>query len=412
MNIRGYYHGLANEQRLVEPVLSWLRSSKALCASPQALSKARKKITPEAYQILSRQLVQGFYADDDLLLWHGKWRLLGLDGSTLQLPPSREIIASFGVVAPSTFPLGRLSVLYDVRNRFVLDVILTEYQDDERAQAMDHLHFFDADTDGHRWNDLVLADRNYPCFYLLLALGMRKKDFVFRYSAKGASCIEEVASALAGEKNDTVLEIDLTKPGRSINERLGPLLAERKEQGESTILTLRMVVIPNDDGTTMVLLTSVLDPTITYEDFHALYHERWGLETQFDVAKNVLQLEDFSATSFQGVMQDLYAAMLLANFLALALYDVREELKEYNHAKERKYLYAINTTQAMSSLRLRLIALVICEDTKELENIMHDVRKALLKHKVPIRKNRTSTPSKRKRKHPHLKHPSNAKTIV
>jgi hypothetical protein len=66
----------------------------------------------------------------------------------------------------------------------------------------------------------------------------------------------------------------------------------------------------------------------------------------------------------------------------------------------------------MSSLRLRLIALVIGEDTKELENIMHDLRKALLKHKVPIRKNRTSTPSKRKRKHPHLKHPSNAKTIV
>jgi hypothetical protein len=108
MNIRGYYHGLANEQRLVEPVLSSLRSSKALCASPQDLSKARKKITPEAYQILSRQLVQGFYADDDLLLWRGKWRLLDLDGSTLPLPPSREIIASFGVVAPSTFPLGRL----------------------------------------------------------------------------------------------------------------------------------------------------------------------------------------------------------------------------------------------------------------------------------------------------------------
>jgi hypothetical protein len=35
-----------------------------------------------------------------------------------------------------------------------------------------------------------------------------------------------------------------------------------------------------------------------------------------------------------------------------------------------------------------------------------------LKHKVPIRNNRTSTTSKRKRKHPHLKHPSNAKSIV
>jgi hypothetical protein len=252
VNIRGYYHGLANEQLLVEPLLPSLMSSRALCASPQALSKARKKITPEAYQILSRQLLQGFYADDDLLLWRVRWSVLGLDGSTLQLPPRPEIIANFGVVALATFPLGRLSVLYDVRNRFVLDVILAQYQDDELELAMEHLQFFDGDTDVHSWKDLVIADRNYPCFYLILALEMRKKDFVFRYGAKGASCMTDVASALAEGKNDTILKIDLTKPGRSINERLRPLLEEPKEQGESTTLTLRLVVIPNDDGTTMV----------------------------------------------------------------------------------------------------------------------------------------------------------------
>jgi hypothetical protein len=413
MNIRGYYHGLANEQRLVEPLLSPRMSVKSLCASPQALSKARKKITPEAYQILSRHLVKGFYADDDLLLWRGKWRVLGLDGSTVQLPPSKEIIAGFGVVAPSTFPLGRLSVLYDVRNRFVLDVILDTYHQDERAMAMQHCEFLHSDKQEHSWSDLVLADRNYPCFYLMLSLLEMQKDFLFRYAAKGASCIKEVASALAEGHTDTVITIDLTKPGRAVNERLAPLLQERKERGESShTLTLRMVAITGENNQPMVILTSLLDPGIIPDELLALYHERWQMETQYDVVKNVLHLEDFSSTSFQGVMQDLYAAMLLANFLALALYDVREELEEYNAAKERKHSYAINITQAVSSLRLRLIAVVICEDTREIQNIMDTLRKALLKHKVPIRNNRTSTTSQRKRKHPHLKHPNNTKSII
>lgn len=413
MNIRGYYHGLANEQRLLEPLLSPMLSAKSLCASPQALSKARKKITPEAYQILSRQLVKGFYADDDLLLWRGKWRVLGIDGSTVQLPPSKELIAGFGVIAPSTFPLGRLSVLYDVRNRFVLDVILDDYHQDERAMAMQHCEFLQADTHEHSWRDVVLADRNYPCFYLMLSLMMMQKDFLLRYSAKGACCIGEVAAALAEGHTDTVLTIDLTKPGRFVNERLAPLLKEREERGEAAhTLTLRMVVITSQNHEPIILLTSLLDSSMTKDELLELYHERWGLETHYDVVKNVLHLEDFSSTSFQGVMQDLYAAMLLANFLALALYDVREELKEYNAAKERKYSYAINITQAMSSLRLRLIALVICEDHKEMLILMDDLRKALLRHKVPIREHRISATSKRKKKHPHLKHPSNAKTIV
>jgi hypothetical protein len=61
------------------------------------LSKARKKITPEAYQLLSCHLVQDFYADDDVLLWRGQWRVLATDGSTVQLPSSSECIAAFGV---------------------------------------------------------------------------------------------------------------------------------------------------------------------------------------------------------------------------------------------------------------------------------------------------------------------------
>jgi hypothetical protein len=412
MNTRGYYHGLANEQRLVEPIFQGVNGSSALCASPQALSAARKKITPEAYQILSRQLVAGFYADDDLLLWRGQWRLLAIDGSTLQIPSSKEAIAAFGVCPPATFPLARISVLYDVHNRFVLDTVVGSYQRDEREMAMEHVEFCSADTTEHSWSDIVLADMNYPCFYLMLALGMAKKEFVFRYAAKGAACIAEVSEALAQGGTDTVITIDLCKPGRVVNPRLAPLLGQRKAQRQPTTLRLRLVAVTLNNGTREILLTSLLHNDLGAEDFKELYNERWAVEGYYDVVKNVLRLESFHTKSLHCIMQDIYAAMLLANFLALALYDVREDMQDFNAGAERRRLYAINTTQALSTLRQRLIALVICQDTDELQRILDELRIALMRHKVPIRKERPQTNSQRKKKHNHMKHSHNTKKII
>jgi hypothetical protein len=102
---RGLCHGIVNEHRQIAGMLDAVRSSGTEKgsfseATPQAISKARQKITPEAYQLLSRHLVKEFYADDDIQLWRKQWRVLAVDGTTLQLPNSNECIAAFGVIAP------------------------------------------------------------------------------------------------------------------------------------------------------------------------------------------------------------------------------------------------------------------------------------------------------------------------
>jgi hypothetical protein len=414
---RGLSHGVVNEHRQITTLLEAVRGSASEQdsfseATPQAISKARKKITPEAYQLLSRHLVQDFYADDDIQLWREKWRLLAVDGTTLQLPSSNECIAAFGVIAPSSFPLGRLSVVYDVRNRFVLDTILSSYEDDERSLAMRHLEVFDLDRENRPWCNLLLADMNYPCFYLMQALILRGDDLLFRYSATGACCIAEVSDALAQAQTDTVLEIDLCKAGRAINHRLKPILEQMQREGRSSILRLRLVVLTLANGTREVLLTSLLEPSITIEDFRELYNERWGVETYYDVLKNVLVIERFSSPSFQGIMQDIYAAELLANFLALALYDAQEELTAYNQAAERKYQYIINTTQSVSILRQRIVQMLVFQRDEEIPRILSELRRALLRNIVPRRPNRPQTNPQRKKKHKHKKHSLNEKRVV
>lgn len=413
---RGLSHGIVNEHRQIAEMLDAVRSSgekgRFSEATPQALSKARKKITPEAYQLLSRHLVKDFYADDDLQLWREKWRVLAVDGTTLQLPSSTECIAAFGVIWPNSFPLGRLSVLYDVRNRFVLDTILTSYEDDERSLAMRHLEVLDLDRENRSWQNLLLADMNYPCFYLMQAILLRGDDFLVRYAAKGASCIAEVTDALEKGLSDTILEIDLCKPGRSVNPRLKPLLEQMQRENRPPTLRVRMVVLTLPNGTKEVLLTSLLDPSLTSEDFRELYNERWGVETYFDVLKNVLVIEHVSSPCFQGIMQDIYAAELLANLLALALYDAREELDAYNQADERKYDYIINTTQAVGVLRQRIIQILVFQRDEDVPRILAELRRALLRNKVPRRPKRPPANTQRKKKHQHKKHSLNQKRTL
>jgi hypothetical protein len=58
----------------------------------------------------------------------------------------------------------------------------------------------------------------------------------------------------------------------------------------------------------------------------------------YDVLKNILVVERFSSPSFQGIMQDIYAGELLANLLALALYDAREELGSLQSGDPRAHI--------------------------------------------------------------------------
>lgn len=416
LQMRGLTNGVVNEHRQIASILERIGSSGVESGTfsnvtPQAISQNRKKITPEAYQVLSRHLVKSFYGDDDIVLWRKQWRLLAVDGTTIQLPNSPECIIAFGITAPSTYPLGRLSVLYDIGNRCVLDTIVSTIEDDERSMAMRHLEILELDRADRSWRNLVLADMNYPCFYLMQDILLGGGDFLFRYAAKGACCIAEVTDALEQGCTDTVLEIDLRKPGRFINPRLKPILDRMQQQGQSTTLCVRMVALTLPNGTREVLLTSLLDPSITSDDFRELYNERWGIETYYDVLKNVLVVEKFSSPSLQGIMQDIYAAELLANFLALALFDAREELQAYNQAAERKYQYIINTTQALSLLRQRIVEMVVFQRTDEAERIVRALRQGLLRNLVPKRPNRPTTTTLRKKKHRLKKHSHNHKRV-
>ena len=88
-------------------------------------------------------------------------------------------------------------------------------------------------------------------------------------------------------------------------------------------LRLLRCVLPN--GTWLVLVTNVLDATLTPPDFAALYRERWRIEEAFKLIKARLQVENWSGLLAHTVEQDFYASLVRANCAGVLALAVRPE---------------------------------------------------------------------------------------
>lgn len=111
-------------------------------------------------------------------------------------------------------------------------------------------------------------------------------------------------------------------------------------------------------GTTEVLATS-LHYTQAYpaELFKALYHLRWGIETDFRRLKQTHVLENFSGRTPLAVRQDFHAQTLLKNLACLL---ARMAQPRVDHLSTRsKHRWQANYTRAVSRLKHTLVALIV-----------------------------------------------------
>ena len=207
--------------------------------SKQAFSKARKKLSEQAFIRLNERLLTEFYHDNTYTTWKG-YRLLGIDGSTLQLPTYPKLIQEFGEVTNqygSRMAMGKLSVMYDVLNDLSLDTIRDHYTREERDLALRHLErlaFLDQQSEGKQGHqgDLLLFDMGYPALYFMVLLALQGRDFVIRSSG---AFLQEVQEVVRADLHDVVIPVALAKPGRPLSPRLKELVPAIDPQMPFTI---------------------------------------------------------------------------------------------------------------------------------------------------------------------------------
>jgi hypothetical protein len=344
--------------------------------SKSAFVQCRKKIQPEVFQYLNQRLIEEFYTDNEasVKLRQG-FRLLSVDGSKITLPNTKKLAGEYGVSKNQTdteVVQARVSVLYDVLNRYVLDSEVSALATGERTLALNHLEHTQV-------NDLVIYDRGYPSFELIYEHHKRGVDFLIRVRQDFSNVIHTFFES--GKRTQIV------KIYSGVNTK-----STKGKYDKNTFVEIRLVRVELSSNETEILMTSLKDE-IKYPDtiFKELYGLRWGVETFYDELKNKLKVEYFSGYSKVSILQDFYAAIFVSNVQSLIVGEINDELHERT---ETKYEYRVNSNLSYGFLKNRIITLFFSQT--DTESFLNELKDLFKKNLIPIRPGRKFERDKKK----------------
>lgn len=332
-----------------------------------AFSQSRIKLKPEAFVDLNKVLVNEFYTDNIVNKWEG-FRLCAIDGSTINLPHSKDILETFSSnrhPAGLILPMAKISSFYDVLNEIIIDSTIENYYTGEFDMALSHIKNTNS-------NDLILFDRGYCAVWLYYHLINQKVNFVIRARQNFISEIDQFWNTKEMSKI-----IEITRYAEASKERLQKLGLIFKP------IKVRLVKVKLDNGDIEVLVTSLLDedkyPTKIFKD---LYFMRWGVEINYDHLKNNIQMENFTGLSSIAIKQDFFANMFIVNMQTIIARDAQFEIDEEKKNNKRKY--KINRNLSLGFMKDRIVKILMDDDP----NYMKELRRLFKIEPVPIRKGR------------------------
>lgn len=304
------------------------------------------KISHEVFLELIRIVSEQFNNFSDLRLWHGL-RILGMDGSSLQLPPTPEIWETFQPLTPSSdyannVPIGRFSCLHDVLNDFTLSATLDPWSTGERDQAS---RLF---KQGLPAQSLILMDRGYPALWLFEQITASGAHFCARMPLGVWKAVDEFAASGENERTVTVNPSSMSRRESRIRNLPG------------RPLTFRLVRVTLSTGEFEILATSLVNAKQwPCELFGALYHLRWGSEEGYKSYKCVIAIENFSGKSVESVYQDVFAAVLGRNLTILASWEARKQIVHKNQERVKKGLpqFKLNGSNALGVMKTGIVKL-------------------------------------------------------
>jgi hypothetical protein len=119
-------------------------------------------------------------------------------------------------------------------------------------------------------------------------------------------------------------------------------------------------------------------------EFGALYNCRWGVETCFFSLKSLLQLARFSAVTPNNAWQDIYATLIMYNFLSAVHHSMQDEVERIN--SNRKTPCQPNRNIGVGIFKSFIVRLFL-RPRENLELEIERLTRFLLKHLEPIKVN-------------------------
>jgi len=268
-------------------------------AGKSGISQARTRLGEKPVRQLYEQSVKPIATKETQGAFYREWRVVAMDGSTMEIPDTAANQEAFGRPASpsggeSAFPLIRIVGMVEVGTRVFFGGVLGSYGTGEITLAREVVQHL-------RPGMLCLADRYFPGYPLWKQATETGADLVWRVrQVIGFPVVEQL-------------------PDGSFLSRFRPP-RQRKGQPKQEAIAVRVVDYqvegPERKEETIRIITSILDwKAAPAHELAELYHERWEFETALDELKTHLRgaRTVLRSQTPELVRQECYG-LLLAHF--------------------------------------------------------------------------------------------------
>ena len=355
-----------------------------------AYCQARQKLKPELFARLNQMVVEDFYrlyeADGAVKRWRGR-RLLGADGTRLNLPDTEGLRAAFTVYSNQheEFVLATAVVLHDLLNDIGLRASLGPVSGEKRP-LLEQL--WEATSE----SDVLVLDRNFGDYSIVSWAVLTNRDVIIRCRRQSFSVVEEFWQSEEIEQIVTLNVSQSAETKRFVREHNLP---------ESVRVRLLKFTLPT--GETEVLLTTLCDlRQYPREEFYTVYGWRWSDETYYDRIKNIFEVERFSGESEQVIRQDFFGVIFLSTLESILTKSPQEVLSERDAARKTETKAKVNRAVSYVSLVDEAVGLLLDERVHPedaLERLRHLFHKNPTRHRAGRKYDRPKLKHSRKLRH-------------
>jgi hypothetical protein len=297
--------------------------------SEEAFCQARGRVPWAFWSALSQLLSDRFERQRlDRLRWRGRYRLLGMDGSTIDVPNEAALLKTFGSAGRDKgrrqaqarlvllqFTLARMPWRWDL-------VPLAMSEQAVAAQLLTHLHV----------DDMTLIDRGFWSYALFWQIQRQLAYFAIRQR-------KQVKFKTLAQRGPGDYLVEWTPASSAAKKAI-------KEQGLPMSITLRVIEYQIQGFRPSAVVTNLLDAqAVPGEAFVRLavkeqgrrlvygevgvYHRRWEIETTFFELKVTQGLEGgLRSRSEAGIRYELAGHLLLYQCMRWLLAEAAEQVGE------------------------------------------------------------------------------------
>jgi hypothetical protein len=309
--------------------VQWLLdpSAKVKVAGKSGISQARSRLGVEPVKKLYGTVVTPIAEKRTKGAWFRQWRLVSLDGSTLDVADTVENDEAFGRPGASrgssAFPKIRFVALLENGTHVLWGAHMDQYATDELTLAEKVIPSL-------RKGMLCMADRFFPSYKLWRMGAQTEADLLWR------------------TRQNARLDVEKRLPDDSYLSRIYASTSDRRNGRNGIVVRVIDFRLKDVEGSEPLyrLITTILDhEQAPAKELAALYHERWEIETTLDELKTHLRGAQIVLRSKKpDLVRQEFFGLLMAHFAVRGLMH-EAALKADEDPDRLSFLHSVHVVQ-------------------------------------------------------------------